>query len=111
MFILFLLFYIYSIKWKGNLTMNVQKIFDALEEDEMNSGLGVICWELERQGYGVEVEEIKVTADEIFNNKFPSLEEVPVPVNLKLSKDGIAEQEFLITFTDYHEVIISKSKH
>ena len=49
--------------------MNIQKIFDALKEDEMNSALGIICAELENQGYGITIQDIKVTAKEIFENK------------------------------------------
>ena len=51
--------------------MNIQKIFDALHEDEMNSALGIICAELENQGYDVTIEDIKITAEEIFENKIP----------------------------------------
>ena len=90
--------------------MNIQKIFDALEEDEMNSALGIICAELESQGYDIAIEDINVTAEEIFNNKIPSLEEVPSPLNLILYKGGKEEQKFAIDFVDYHEVVIKKFK-
>jgi hypothetical protein len=88
--------------------MNIQKIFDALQEDEMNSGLGIICAELERQGFDIEIENIKVTAKEIFNNKIPSLEEVAEPLNLKLSKDNLETDKFSIEFVDYHDFVIKK---
>ncbi|MDR3596530.1 hypothetical protein [Clostridium sp.] len=91
--------------------MNIQKIFDALEEDEMNSALGIICVELENQGYAITIENIKVTAEEIFNNKYPSLEEVPDSLNIKLSKGNFEEQKFAIDFVDYHKVIIKKFKN
>jgi hypothetical protein len=88
--------------------MNIQKIFDSLEEDEMNSALGIICEELENQGYGVTIEDINITAEEIFNNKYPSLEEVPVSLNIKLLKANSVEQKFAIEFVDYHNIIIKK---
>jgi hypothetical protein len=88
--------------------MNVQKIFDALKEDEMNSALGIICAELEDQGYDIIIEGIKVTAEEIYENKFPSLEEVAEPLNITLSKEGNEEQKFAIDFMNYHEVIIKR---
>jgi hypothetical protein len=90
--------------------MNIQKIFDALQEDEMNSSLGIICAELERQGYEVEIENIKVTAEEILSNKIPSLEEVAEPLNIKLSQNGIQVQKFSIEFVDYHEFVIKKHR-
>ena len=88
--------------------MNVQKIFNALEVDEMNSALGIICAELENQGYDIAIEDINVTSKEIFENKIPALEEVPSPLNLILYKGGKEEQKFTIDFVDYHEVVIKK---
>jgi hypothetical protein len=90
--------------------MNAQKIFIALEEDEMNSALGIICAELENQGYDITIEDINVTSKEIFENKIPSLEEVPSPLNLILYKGGKEEQKFAIDFVNYHEVVIKKFK-
>ena len=85
--------------------MNIEKIYTALSKDEMNSALGIICAELESQGYEVEIEDIKVTADEIFENKVPSLEEVAEPLNVKLYKNEDEAQKFSIEFIDYHKVI------
>ena len=85
--------------------MNIEKIFFALSKDEMNSALGIICSELESQGYEFEIEDIKVTSDEIFQNKVPSLEEVAEPLNVKLYKNEDAVQKFSIEFVDFHKVI------
>jgi len=90
--------------------MNIEKIFEALEEDEMNSALGIICAELENQGYTITIENIQVTAEEIFENKIPSLEEVADSLNIKLSKGEHEEQKFAIEFVDFHEIIIKKVK-
>ena len=75
---------------------------------KMNSALGIICAELESQGYKIKIEEIKVSANEIFNNKIPSLEEVNMPLNIKLYKNGNLEQKFSLTFVDYHVVSFNK---
>lgn len=84
--------------------MNIEKIYSALKEDQMNSALGIITSELEAQGYELEIENIKVTSTEIFENKLPSLEEVAEPLNIKLFKKGHEEQKFSIDFIDYHKV-------
>ena len=63
--------------------MNIERIFTALREDLMNSALGIICSEFELQGYRIEIEEIKVTSEEIFEEKLKSLEEVPAALNIK----------------------------
>lgn len=84
--------------------MNLEKIFIALDKNEMNSALGIICAELELQGYEIEIENIKVTADEIFENKLPSLEEVAEPLNIKLFNQARVVQKFSIGFVDYHQI-------
>jgi hypothetical protein len=88
--------------------MNIQKIFDSLEEDEMNSALGIVCAELESQGFDVEIENITVTSKDIFDNKVPSLEEVSEPLNIKLLINGIETQKFSIEFVDYHDIMIRR---
>ena len=88
--------------------MNIEKIFNALGEDEMNSALGIICNELESQGYEIEIEDIKVTSGEIFQNKVPSLEEVAEPLNIKLHKNGSVEQKFSIKFVEYHKIVFQE---
>jgi len=90
--------------------MNIEKIFSVLQEDQMNTTLGIICTELESQGYEVEIEGIQVTASEIFENKIPSLEEVALPLNIKLIKNRKEEQKFSIEFKDYHKIIFQEYK-
>ena len=36
--------------------MNVQRIFDTLHEDQDSTALGIICGELEEQGYKVQID-------------------------------------------------------
>lgn len=88
--------------------MNIEKVFSELKKDEMNSALGIICSELETQGYKIEIEGIEATSDEIFENKLASLEEVAEPLNVKLFKDGKEDQKFSIDFVEYHEVAFKK---
>ena len=88
--------------------MNIEKIFSALNKDQMNSTLGIICAELESQGYEIEIEGIQVTANEIFGNKVPSLEEVTEPLNIKLYKNGSVEQKFSIKFVEYHKIVFQE---
>ncbi len=56
--------------------MNVEKIFNALQNDEMNSALGIICGELEKQGYTVNLEGIDVNAEGFYQGTFSYLEDV-----------------------------------
>jgi hypothetical protein len=58
----------------------------------------------------VQIENIKVTAKEIFDNKFPSLEEVTETLNIILSMKGQESQKFSIEFADYHDVILKKTR-
>jgi hypothetical protein len=91
--------------------MNVERIFEALKKDQMNSALGIICFELESQGYEVEIEDIKVDSEDIFENKVPSLEEVAEPLKFKLYKNGALEQKFSINFVDFHKVVFQEYRN
>lgn len=91
--------------------MNIEKIFSALDEDEMNSALGIICSELESQGYRIEIEGIEITSGEVFDNKIPSLEEIPDALNVQLFMNGKAEQKFSVVFVDYHTIYFQESRN
>ena len=88
--------------------MNVQKIFDMLHEDQDNTALGIICGELEEQGYNVQIDGRKVNSAEIFDGDHKDLEDKLGPLNVSLYKDGSLEQEFTLEFVDYHEVVIER---
>jgi hypothetical protein len=47
--------------------MNIQKVFEALDEDQDNSAIGIICAALERQGYKVRIERMGVALRDIFD--------------------------------------------
>ena len=95
--------------------MNVQKIFQALNEDEQNSALGIICRELEKQGYDVSIDGVKVTSEGFFNGEHEEIEKKNGPLNVFLMKASAVqkikfEQEFCIEFTDFHKFIIKQKQ-
>ncbi len=88
--------------------MNIQKLYEALNTDEQNSALGIICGELENQGYSVAIDAIPVTSEGFFDGKHAAMEEKIGPYRFALNKNGKEEQIFTIEFTDYHEFIIKQ---
>jgi len=88
--------------------MNVQKIFDALQEDQKSTALGIICGELEEQGYKVWFDGREVSSAEIFDGDHEDLEDKVAPLNVSLYKDGSIEQEFTLEFIDDREVVIER---
>ena len=88
--------------------MNVQKIFDMLQEDQENTALGIICAELEEQGYKVRVDGKDVDSADIYDGKHKALEEKLGPLNVALYRDGALEQEFSLEFVDEREVVIER---
>ena len=83
--------------------MNIEKIFNAVDEDEMNSPLPLIVSELERQGYIVRIEGVDVTSDDIDDNLFVDLEKAVNEFEIELLKNSETEQKFKLVFTDYHK--------
>lgn len=89
--------------------MNIQKIFEALKEDEMNSALGIIVYELEQQGYNIEIMNIPIKSSELFEGKYEDLERLPENTNMKIYKNRALEQTFAIEFIDLHEPIFKRA--
>jgi GrpB-like predicted nucleotidyltransferase (UPF0157 family) len=88
--------------------VNVQKIFDMLQEDQDGSALGIICAELEEQGYRVRVDSKDVNSADIYDSRHKDLEDKLGPLDIALYKDGSLEQEFSLEFVDDHEVVIER---
>jgi hypothetical protein len=88
--------------------MNVQKIFDMLQEDQENPPLGIICAELEEQGYKVRVDDREIDSADVYDGKLKDLEDKPGPLTVALYKDGSLEQEFSLEFLDDREVVIER---
>jgi len=88
--------------------MNVQRIFNMLQEDRDRSALGIICAELEEQGYRVRVDGMDVNSADIYGGGHKDLEDKLGPLNIELCRDGSIEQEFSLEFVDDHEVVIER---
>jgi hypothetical protein len=88
--------------------MNVQKIFDMLQEDKENTALGIICAELEEQGYKVQIDGRDISSADVYDGGQKELEEKLGPLNVALFKDGSLEQEFSLEFIDDREVVIER---
>ena len=88
--------------------MNVQKIFEMLQEDRDSTALGIISAELEEQGYRVRVDGTDVNSADIYDGKHKDLEDKLGPLNIALYRDGSLEQEFSLEFVDDHEVVIER---
>lgn len=87
--------------------MNIENIYTAVEEDEMNSPLITICGELVKQGYDVKVEGVEFTNDESCINLFSDLEFATNEINFVLTKNNKRES-FKLVFTDYHKFEIQE---
>lgn len=88
--------------------MNVQKIFEALEEDSQNSALGIICGELEAQGYAVKIDGVPVSSAGFYEGKHTELENKLGELEFSLFVKSSLEQKFNIEFTEFHEIVIKK---
>ena len=91
--------------------MNIQKIFEELESDLGNSGIGIICAELERQGYEVAIDGTPVTTEALFEGKHRDIEGKIGPLVFSLSIKGKKEQEFEVAFQDFHDISLHKEGH
>lgn len=83
--------------------MNIQKIFQAVEEDEMNSPLISVVWELKRQGYQVKLEGLEVTMSDMGSDLFNDLERATYEFEMELLRGTESVQKFKLVFTGYHE--------
>lgn len=86
--------------------MNLQTVFEALKQDQENSAWGIICRELESQGYSVAVNGRPVDSGGFFEGKHADIEGAMHPLTMSLFRDNTLEQVFSVEFTDYHEIAI-----
>lgn len=89
--------------------MNVEKLFDAVDFDAVNTPLGVICYELEQQGYKVRIEGIDIVSSDLHETIFSDLSESSDEFRIELLKDGLVEQKFKLVFTDSHRFSIHQA--
>jgi hypothetical protein len=88
--------------------MNIQKIFNVLQEEQDNTVLGLICAELEDQRYTVQVDGRNVNSADIFDGRHKDLEDKPGSLDISLYRDGSLDQEFSLEFVDDREVVIER---
>ena len=88
--------------------MNVQKIFEALEEDSQNSAIGIICGELEAQGYAIKIDGVPVSSAGFYDGKHSEIEKKLGDLEFSLFVKSALEQKFTIEFTEFHEIVIKK---
>ncbi|WKZ71101.1 MAG: hypothetical protein QY331_07530 [Melioribacteraceae bacterium] len=89
--------------------MKVTKLFNALNNDNMNSGLVVIVAELEKQGYKVELEGVEVSSKNMLDeNIFEDFERASKEFKIRLLKNGNVVDKFMLEAIDYHEYKIKK---
>ncbi len=88
--------------------MNIQKIFDSLHSDQDNSAVGIICAELEEQGYKVQIDGKFTDSADVYDGRHKDLEDKTGPLTVALYKDDTLEQEFSIEFIDHHEIAIER---
>ena len=82
--------------------MNIQKLYEAVDGDEMNSPLLTVCYELMKQGYKIKIEGAEFTKDETLANLFTDLEQATNEFNVEIFKAGLI-QRFNLIFTEYHK--------
>ena len=83
--------------------MNIQKIFTAVDNDDMNSPLISIINELENQGYKIKLEGVDVSSSDLDVPLFNDFEKATNGFKLELLKQSSLEQKFKIVFTGYHQ--------
>lgn len=82
--------------------MDLDKIYKAVDDDEMNSPLVSIVYELEKQGYKVKLEGIEVTSEDLEKEMFGDLEKATNIFEIELFKNSGIGQKFKLVFNDYH---------
>ena len=88
--------------------MNIQKIFNAVDEDEMNSPLSSVIYEIEQQGYKVKLEGLEVSAGDMEEKLFEDYERATDKFEIELLKNNKTEQRFNLIFTDHHKFSFQK---
>ncbi len=75
--------------------MNIEKIFNSVDKDDMNSPLISICAELEKQGYQIKIEEVKETCEDFDNPSFIDLEKSTNEFVFELYMENNNDQNYL----------------
>jgi hypothetical protein len=89
--------------------MNIQKIFESVDTDEMNSPLPSIVREFEQQGYRVKIEGLEVSSLDMNDQLFEDLERATSEFEIEILNESEPSQNFKLVFTDYHKFNIQPS--
>ena len=87
--------------------MDIQKVFEAINADEMNSPLASIVYELEQQNYKVKIEGLEITVSDMEDKLFEDFEKATNEFEIEISKVHLT-QKFKLNFTDYHKFNIRR---
>lgn len=83
--------------------MNIHKLFEVVETEEMSSPLITIIFGLEQHGYRVKLEGVEVTAENMYDNIFDDFEKATNNFEIEMMKNSEPLQKFLLEFTDFHK--------
>ena len=83
--------------------MDIEKIYKAVEANEMNSPLITICSELKKQGYNIKIEGVELESLDNESKLFEDLECATNKIEIELYKDSEEIHKFKIVFTGYHQ--------
>ena len=83
--------------------MNIEKVFEAVENDDMNSPIVSLCNEFAKQGYRVKIEGVEVNSNEVDTELFNDLELYSIDINFELLKAEESAQKFKLVYIDYHK--------
>jgi hypothetical protein len=75
--------------------MNIEKIFNSVDKDDMNSPLISICTELEKQGYQIKIEDVKETCEDLDHPSFIDLEKSTNEFVFELYMENNNDQNYL----------------
>ena len=87
--------------------MNIQRLFEIVDEDQMNSPVSLICGELENLGYKVKLEGVEVSRFDLEENVFIDFQNISNGFEIDVFRNDLPLQKLNIVFTDYHKFIIA----
>lgn len=91
--------------------MNIERIYKAVEADEMNSPLPTIINELEDQRYKFKLKSFEVTTQDIQGEIFSDIDNEINKFEVELTKGDQKEQSFNLSLTVYHKFNFQDCSH
>ena len=81
--------------------MDIEKINEALIDDNMNSAIGIVFAKLEEEGYKIKIANKEITSNEIFEGEYEELEKQK-SFDFTLIGTNNIPKRYRIEFVDYH---------